>query len=744
MLCWAATLHAESYTFVTLAGNSGSGFVDGLRSSARLYNPTSVAVDQAGNLYVADYLNNTIRKITPAGAVSTLAGLAGAAGTTDATGSDARFNRPTGVAVDSQGNVYVADSLNNTIRKITPAGVVSTLAGLAGVAGSDDGSGAIARFSNPYMLATDAADNLYVTDSANNTVRKVTPEGVVSTLAGLAGNWGTADGLGSTARFNTPAGVAADRAGNLYICDYGNSTIRKITPAGLVSTLAGLAGSAGSADGTGNAARFNSPVGVGLDSATNLYVADYGNQTIRKVSPARAVTTWAGLASASGSADGTGTSARFNGPNGIAVDSSGNVFVADNVNCTIRKITAGRLVSTFAGLAGGAASLDGRGSAARLNGPNSVAVNHAGTVYVADETGNTIRKITSGGVVSTLAGLADVAGSANGTGSAARFNHPEGVCVDNLTNVYVADQYNHTIRKISPGGAVTTLAGLAGVSGSANGTGSAARFNNPSSVAVDDAGIIYVADYFNETIRKITPAGAVSTLAGSPGLTGSANGTGSAARFDAPYGVAVDRSGNVYVAEVNNCTIRKITPGAVVSTVAGLAGATGSADGIGAAARFAGPNAVAVDAATNLYVADSSNFTIRKITAAQVVTTLAGTASVSGNVDGTDSTAQFNLPYGIAVDDLTHIYVADFGNNTIRQGIPRDFLPSTVLSTSPAASRPFVVGMTGLPGLRVVIETSVNLSQWFPFGSSVLENGTNWFVGPWQNSDQQFYRTIVP
>src|SRR6266446_2589763 len=223
-----------------------------------------------------------------------------------------------------------------------------------------------------------------------------------------------------------------------------------------------------------------------------------------------------------------------------------------------------------------------------------------------------------------FAGLATGRGSADGTGSAARFNESEGVAVDGAGNVYVADSNNDTIRKITPAGVVTTLAGRAGQVGSADGTGTNALFNYPTGVAVDGAGNVFVADQGNHTIRQITPAGVVTTLAGSAGQSGSADGHGSNARFNQPFGVAVDSGGNVYVADLQNQTIRKITSSGTVTTLAGSAGQTGSVDGTGSAARFNGPAGVAVDGATNVYVADFYNFTIRKITPAGAVTTLAG------------------------------------------------------------------------------------------------------------------------
>ena len=222
--------------------------------------------------------------MTPAGVVTTLAGQA-SAGTNDGTGNAARFDIPVGVAVDSSNNVYVSDFFNYTIRKVTPAEVVTTLAGLAGVSGTNDGTGSTARFNYPEGVAVDSSNNVYVADIDNDTIRKVTPAGLVTTLAGLAGNQGSADGTGSAAQFNNPSGVAVDGAGNVYVTEIYNDTIRKVTPAGVVTTLAGLAGNQGSADGPGSAARLYSPTGLAMDSAGNLYVADSNNHTIRKGIP---------------------------------------------------------------------------------------------------------------------------------------------------------------------------------------------------------------------------------------------------------------------------------------------------------------------------------------------------------------------------------------------------------------------------------------------------------------------------
>jgi len=334
-------------------------------------------------------------------------------------------------------------------------------------------------------------------------------------------------------------------------------------------------------------------------------------------SPAAAsatVTTLAGTAGATGSADGTGAAARFAYPLNIACDAAGNLYVTDHLNLTIRKITLTGVVTTLAGKAGSMGSVDGRGAAVRFYSPDGIARDAAGNLYVTEFDGYTIRKITPAGQVTTLAGKARAAGTADGTGAAARFNGPDGIACDTAGTLYVTDSGSNTIRRISPAGRVTTVAGKAGVMGSADGTGAAASFNGPSGIACDAAGNLYVADSGNNTIRKITPAGVVTTLAGKPGATGSADGVGPSATFNNPQGIACDAAGNLYVVDSQNCAVRKITPAGVVSTVAGKAGSVGKADGSGAAASFFAPTGIACDAAGNLYVTDTHNYTIRKIT----------------------------------------------------------------------------------------------------------------------------------
>jgi sugar lactone lactonase YvrE len=325
----------------TVAGTGIPGSANGSGSVATFAFPNGVAVDGAGNLYVSDTDNNLVREITPATVnapttVITFAGT-GSAGSANGSGNVATFDHLLGIAADVAGNVFVSDSQNDLIREVTPADQVTTLAG-TGSAGSANGSASAATFSFPLGIAVDANDNVYVVDRDNNLIREVTSAGEVSTFAGT-GAVGSANGSGSAASFSEPFGIAVDAAGNVYVADTGNQLIRKVTPAGVVTTLAGT-GAAGSANGAATAATFDEPIGVGVDANGNVYVGDFGNELIREITPAGEVSTLAGTGAA-GNANGSPSVATFGGPEGVAVDGEGNVFVATPEGAEVRKIAPG-------------------------------------------------------------------------------------------------------------------------------------------------------------------------------------------------------------------------------------------------------------------------------------------------------------------------------------------------------------------------------------------------------------------
>ena len=707
---------AQTAVVTTIAGSPGQlGNVDGVGSSARFSWPSGIALDHSGNFIVANRDGHTIRMMTPEGVVTTLAGTAGVPGSVDGEAGPPRplFDEPADVVLDASGNLYCVEYHGHTLRVITPGGVVSTLAGMAGEPGSIDGTGASARLNGPFGLARDASGTIYIADGDAFIIRKVTTAGVVTTLAGLAGVLGSADGTGSAARFYNPRHVAVDVAGTLCVSDTDNHTVRKITPSGEVTTFAGSAGVSGSTDAAGSNARFSFPNGLAVNASGTIYLVEWGNHTVRKITSAGEVTTIAGLAGAVGSADGNGSEARFRNPRGIALDSLGNLYVADTANHTIRKVSPAGEVITLAGMAGVPGMSDGQGSAARFNSPTGLEVAPSGDLFVADRFGHTIRKIAPDGTVTTFAGTPGTMGAVDGEAGPPRplFNRPWDVAQDVSGNIYVTDHENHTVRKISPAGIVSTLAGLAGNLGVSDGTGSSARFEGPGGIDVDAVGNIFVENTQNHTIRKITAAGEVMTFAGMAKIAGSADGSGADARFRNPVWLVVDPAGGLFVSDTDNHTIRRITTAGMVTTLAGMPGQPGTADGTGSSARFYYPSGLALDAFRNLYVVDWWTHAIRKVRPDGIVTTVAGSKvhELTGSADGTGTAARFRSPNSVALDALGNLWVTDTENHTIRK-----IALSPVIEEAPE-SKVAIVGTT--------VEFTVEASGSAPFSYQWRKNG---------------------
>jgi len=658
-----ASLHAvppatKAFIVSTLMKSGGVGLFNNL---------AGITADGQGNLYVADQDNQTIRKIDSNNNVTTIAGQVGVEGSADGQGTNASFYYPSGITSDGQGNLYVTDQDNQTIRKIDSNNNVTTIAGQVGNTGSANGQGTNATFSGPNGITADGQGNLYVVDQDNSTIRKIDSNNNVTTIAGRAGYQfqGSADGQGTNASFSVPAGITADGQGNLYVVDQNNFTIRKIDSNNNVTTIAGQLGISGSADGQGTNASFNYPNSITRDGQGNLYVTDPSNQTIRKIDSNNNVTTIAGQVGNQGSANGQGTNATFYYPTGITSDSQGNLYVTDLYNETIRKVDSNYTVTTIAGQVGLQGSSDGPAANVDWFITPAITVDGQGNLFVADNVNNDILKIGTNDSVTTIAGQVGNAGSANGQGTNASFNTPNGITVDSKGNLYVADSGNDTIRKIGSNNNVTTIAGQAGISGRANGQGTNATFYYPIGITSDGKGNLYVTDLYNDIIRKIDSSNNVTTIAGQAGISGRANGQGTNATFYYPTGITRDGQGNLYVTDLYNDTIRKIDSSNNVTTIAGHARTRGSADGQGTNATFALPAGITSDSQGNLYVADQHNDTIRKIDTNLNVTTLSGQAGVSGSADGQGTNATFDHPTGITVDSKGNFYLSD--QNTIRQ-----------------------------------------------------------------------------
>jgi sugar lactone lactonase YvrE len=640
-----------------------------------------------------------------------LAGTLGSFGNLDGRGAEARFNGPLGVAVDPAGNVFVADTNNHVIRKVSPDGLVLTLAGKPGEAGSANGKGSTARFKLPHAVALDEAGNLYVADTDNYTVRKIDALGFVSTLAGLAGSFGSEDGVGSAARFGPLSGLAVDSQGVIYASD--GSRIRRIASDGTVTTLAGNPNTPFKAiDGTGAAASFYQTRSIAYSKALDLlFVADDGAKTLRQVTLAGQVTTIAGNSAATGPVDGDAAQAGFGEMSSVAVNALGTVAIADTRSHAIR-LFAGGQVKTFAGTLSILGSKDGVGSAAQFNSPSAVAYDSKGHLYVVERSNHTLRKVSPQGEVTTVAGLAPTPGSVDGSASTARFIRPTALALspDNVLHVF-----DPNLRAIASDGTTTTVAFPplpdAGVQSfvSPNGLSFAP---NGDAYWVEGQSFCSSFSIIGRTtranvIRRRTAAGELQTVAGIFGSFGSADGAAAQATFECPSGLVRAADGVLYVSDTQNSTIRKVGLDGTVSTLAGQAKKPGSLDGAGASAQFSLPSGMALSKAGFLYVSDTGNHTIRKVTAEGMVSTFVGAPAIAGSDDGTGPLARFNSPGALAVDAQDNLFVADVGNHVVRKVTP-DGKVTTVL------------GRAGSAGTTV---GAMPATLFNPLGLVVLSNG---------------------
>jgi uncharacterized protein (TIGR03437 family) len=537
-------------------------------------------------------------------------------------------------------------------------GVLTLVAGngTPGYSG-DNGPATSAQLNHPLGVAVDAAGNLYIVDNYNNRVRKVS-NGVMTTVAGngTCGNGGD-NGPVTSAQLCGPNGVAVDSAGNLYIADTGNNRIRKVSN-GVITTVAGngVYGYGGD-NGPATSAQVVT-TGVAVDSTGNLYIVDSYNSRIRKVSNG-VITTVAGTGVYGYSGDnGPATSAQLGEPFGVAVDAAGNLYIADTLSARVRKVSNGVITTVAGNGTCGNGGDNGPAASAQVCEPNGVALDAAGNLYIADY--DRIRKVSSG-MIATVAGGGNVV-SDNGPATSAQLWSPFGVAADSAGNLYIADSYNDRIRKAS-NGAIGTVAG-GGSSDGDNGPATSAQLLNPTGVAVDPAGNLYIADTFNNRIRKVSN-GVITTVAGGGASLGD-SGPATSAQLYFPAGVAVDSAGNLYIGDSNNNRIRKVTNG-VITTVAGDGTWGYSGDnGPATSAQLSGPYGIAVDSAGNLYIADRMNNRIRKVSNG-VITTVAGngTPGFSGD-NGPASNAQLNGPWGVAVDAAGNLYIADSSNYRIR------------------------------------------------------------------------------
>lgn len=638
---------------------------------ANLGTPGWIAVDTAGNLFVAARDQNRIFRVDASGLLTVVAGNGDGGFSGDGgPATEATLSRPHGVAVDATGNLIIADWGNNRIRRVSPSGTITTIAGNGTFGFSGDGGPASqASLNQPRNVAADSEGNLYIADTNNNRIRKVDTSGTITTIAGNGDAAFYGDGGPATdAALFHPLGVCTDDHGNLFFADAINSRIRKVDAAGIITTVAGNGGRRFSGDGgPATDAQLGIPNGVGTDDAGNLYIADTNNHRIRKVDTSGIITTIAGTGSRGRSGDGgPAINARLDIPLSVVVDDGGNVLIAEAL--AIRAVNTSGIISKLAGNDSCCFAGDGGvATDASLRFPRGLSADGAGNLLIADEGNSRIREVDASGIITTVAGNGKFGFSGDlGPAIDAQLRSPRGVAADSAGNFFIADSRNHRIRKVDPTGIITTVAGNGspGFSGD-GGPATAASLNEPMNVATSPAGDLFIADSRNNRIRRVDSSGIITTFAGN-GISGFAGDGGSA--VDASLwlttsftsgDVATDSSGNLFIADTFNNRIRKVDRTGLITTVAGNGDFHFSGDGGPAEdASLRWPFSVSTDAAGSLYIADTQNLRIRKVDPLGIITTVAGSGEFGFSGDGGPATeAAMRLTTGVETDPEGNLFI---------------------------------------------------------------------------------------
>jgi len=692
ILFMANCFSVQAITVTTIGGNSQAGLNTGLQAFSSMNAPRGLALDENENIYVSDYENH-ILKIDSLGNLSIYAG-SGEASFKDASATNANFNQPQSIAY-FKNNLYIADTYNHCVRKLNLKNrLVTTIAGQPGIPGFMDGYPDQAKFNMPSGIAVDTEGNLFISDTLNHRVRKIDTNGKVSTIAGSGKN-GFFDGPALNAEFRKPLGIAINAQGEIFIADRDNCRIRKLYQKDgipVIETVIGT-GMVGDKSGFAVLAQLNMPEDISFDHKGNLYISDTGNHKIKRYDPIKLeISEICGLGKP-GYADNKSSKSSFNAPSSLKINADGQIIIADTKNNCIRKISFGNLnndfeVNTIAGK-NTPGSKDGSLGLAELNKPSSIAKDSLGNIYIADTFNHLIRKLDKNGNLSRFAG--SLQGYEDGDATKAKFSFPEDIVIDSQDNLFVADSGNHRIRKISKTGSMSSFAGD-GLQDNDDGSFKNASFNYPKALAIDANDNLLVADSANNSVRLlIKQSSHVFTFAGN-NRAGLVDGPALSASFNTPSDLAINSQGEIFVADTNNHAIRKISNNAgnwLVSTISGFFG-PGNQDGSLNEASFNHPVSLDFDPDGKLYISDRDNNKIRAIDFNTSQTSSVSGIGVPGFLDSSLENSSFNHQEKIffAQDSLL---VADANNNRIRKlSLEKNLIADTFVNPNLENKKPLI------------------------------------------------------